>query len=379
MQKIKLSIKRFIDEQKDSRADWYLIGAIWLLIIFGLIMLASAGVAQGWNKHADVYYYIKHQLLVGFLPGTLAFIFFWFFDYKKLQKYAGTMLFLSIGLLVLVLIPGIGGGWGSADSWIHVFGFSFQPSEAVKLTFLIYLSSLWSQKEGHHIKDLSAGFMPFLAVLGVIAFLMMCQPDTGTLLVIVAISLSAYFAAGASILHLTWLGGLGVAGLWLAIKLAPYRAARWMIFLHPELDPKGKGYHIGQAVLAIGSGGWFGRGYGHSRQKFAYLPEASGDSIFAVTAEELGFFLTCAVIAAFTFVAIRGFKLAARCKDKFGRLLVVGIITWFVIQAFVNMCSMMGLMPMTGVTLPFVSYGGSSLLATMAAAGMLANISKQNS
>lgn len=378
MPKFKEKIRRFIQEQKNCKADWYLIGAIWLLVAIGLIMLASAGVAQGWNDKQDVYYYVKHQILVGLLPGALLFTVFWFFDYKRLQKYAGTMLFISIGLLVLVLIPGIGGGWGTANSWINVFGFSFQPAEAVKLTFLIYLSALWSQREEHHIKDVSAGLIPFLTVLGVIAFLMMMQPDTGTLVIIVAISLTVYFAAGANIMHLFWLGGLGIGGLWLAITLAPYRAARWTIFLHPELDPKGKGYHIAQATLAVGSGSWFGRGYGHSRQKFAYLPEASGDSIFAVMAEELGFILTSLVVALYAFVAIRGFKLAGRCQDQFGKLLTVGIITWFVAQAFVNICSMIGLMPMTGVPLPFISHGGSSLFATLAATGILANISKQN-
>ena len=365
-------------EQKNSSADWYLIGAIWLLVIFGLIMLASAGVAQGWNDQQDVYYYVKHQILVGLLPGIALFLFFWFLDYRRLQKYAGSMLFISVALLVLVLIPGIGGGWGTANSWIRVFGFSFQPAEAVKLTFLIYLAALWSQREEQHIKDLSAGFVPFLMVLGLIGFLMMMQPDTGTLVIIVAISLAVYFAAGANILHLLFLGGLGVGSLALAIKLAPYRASRWMIFLHPELDPKGKGYHIAQATLAVGSGSWFGRGYGHSRQKFAYLPEASGDSIFAVIGEELGFVLTALMISIYMFVAIRGFKLAGRCQDQFGKLLVVGIITWFVIQAFVNICSMIGLMPMTGVPLTFISHGGSALFAVLAATGILANISKQH-
>lgn len=378
MPKIKEKIRRFIEAQKNCQADWYLIGAIWLLIIIGLIMLASAGVVQSLNKYQDASYIVKHQIIMGFLPGLVLFVFFWFFDYKRLQKFAAPALFISIGLLVASFIPGIGYKVNGAQSWIMIFGYSFQPSEIVKLTFLVYLAALWSQREDHHIKDLSVGFLPFLAVLGIIAFLMMMQPDTGTLSVIVAIALVTYFAAGASLIHLLWLAGLGIGGLWLAITIAPYRAARWTIFMHPELDPQGKGYQITQALLAIGSGGLFGRGYSHSRQKFNYLPEASGDSIFPIISEELGFILSSVIVALYAFIAIRGIKLAGRCKDQFGRLLTVGIITWFVIQAFVNICSMIGLMPMTGVTLTFISAGGSSLMATMAAAGVLANISKQN-
>jgi cell division protein FtsW len=185
--------------------------------------------------------------------------------------------------------------------------------------------------------------------------------------------------AGGRLLHLTWLGVAGAIGLSLLVKISPYRAERLTTFLHPELDPLGNGYHINQALLAIGSGGWLGRGYGHSRQKFDYLPEVAGDSIFAVISEELGFFLATAIVAVYLFFAVRGFKLAQRCDDQFGQLIVVGIVGWFVVQAFFNIGAIIGILPLTGIPLPFISYGGTALLVCLAATGILANISKQNS
>jgi cell division protein FtsW len=340
-------------------------------------MIASAGVAIGWQKYNDVYYNFKHQLFLGVLPGLAFFIFFYFFDYKKLERWAAPMLFASIALLVLVFIPGIGAPWGTSYSWLYIFGYSLQPSEIVKLTFLLYLAAWLAQKHEHHLKDINYGFLPFIIVLAIIATLLILEPDTGTMVIIVVMSLAVYFAAGGSLVHLTWLGLAGLGGLWALIKISPYRAQRLTTFLHPELDPQGIGYHINQALLAVGSGGWLGLGYGHSRQKFAYLPEATGDSIFAIIAEELGFFLTVALIALYAFIAVRGLKLAAACRDPFGRLLVVGIITWLTTQVVVNIGAILGVMPMTGIPLPFISYGGTAMMVSLAATGILANISKQ--
>lgn len=372
-------IKSLLTKDKQGSPDWYLIGAIWLLVFLGLLMIASAGVALGWQKYQDAYWHLKHQLTMGVLPGAVAFWICSRIDYKRWEKLASLMLFASIVLLILVFVPGIGAPWGTSHSWIKVFGFSLQPSEIVKLTFLMYLAAWLASKEEHHIRDLSYGFIPFLIVLSIITALIVLQPDTGTMIIIVSMSLAVYFAAGSSLLHLSWLGAAGLLGLWAIVKTSPYRAARLNTFLHPELDPKGIGYHINQALLAVGSGGILGRGYGHSRQKFAYLPEVVGDSIFAVVAEELGFILSVVVIAIFAFVAYRGFRLAASCEDPFGRFLVVGIITWFSIQAMVNIGAILGIMPLTGIPLPFISYGGTAMLVSLAAAGILFNISKQAS
>ena len=363
--------------QKNQKPDWYLIGTIVFLILFGLIVLASAGVAQGWQKFNDSYWYIKHQLLLGFLPGVFLFIILSRFDYFKLKKLALPLLLISIALLFLVFIPGIGAKYGTAKSWLNVFGFSIQPSEIVKLTFLLYLATWLSSKEEKHLRDLHYGFLPFIFILIVITALVIMQPDFGTMSIIVIMSLAVYFAAGGRLWHLSWLAALGAAALFLMIKISPYRANRLTTFLRPELEPQGIGYHINQALLAVGSGGWFGKGYSHSIQKFAYLPEATGDSIFAVSAEELGFIISVLIVAAFAFLALRGFKLAQKCRDPFAKLLVVGIITWFVFQAFLNIGAIIGILPLTGVPLPFISYGGTALAMCLAAAGILANISKQ--
>jgi cell division protein FtsW len=375
--RLKQNLNHFLENQKKSPADWWLIGAIWFLVLFGLVVMSSAGVALGWQKYQDIYWHLKHQLLYGVLPGLILFIFFYCFDYKRLERYAPMMLFVSIGLLVLVFIPGIGAQWGTSRSWINLFGLSFQPAEAVKLTFLIYLSAWLANKEDHHLKDANYSLIPFLTVLGAVAGLMALEPDTGTMMILVGASLMVYFAAGASLTHILSIGGLSFVGLWVLLKLAPYRAARLTTFLHPELDPKGIGYHINQALLAVGSGGIFGRGYGHSRQKFAYLPEATGDSIFAIICEEMGFFVASFIIAVYIFIFFRGLKLAKQVSDPFGRLLTIGIVSWFVVQAFVNIGGIIGALPMTGVPLPFISYGGTALMITLAATGILANISKQ--
>lgn len=370
-------LKDIIRGQKGQQPDWFLVGIIGFLTLFGLVMLSSAGAAVGWEKFHDSYYHVKHQLLFGFLPGVVLFVIFSRLDYYRLKSLAFPALVASIILLVLVFIPGIGAQWGTSKSWINILGFSLQPSEVVKLTFLIYLVSWLSAKEERHLRDLQSGFMPFMFVLMIITALLVFQPDTGTMIIIVSTSLFIYFVAGGRWAHLAWLSAAGMGALWLLIKMSPYRAQRLTTFLHPELDPQGIGYHINQALLAVGSGGFFGRGFGHSRQKFAYLPEVAGDSIFAVIAEELGFVLSAALVFVFILLIYRGFRLAQNCRDPFGRLLVIGIISWFAIQAFLNIGGVIGILPMTGVPLPFVSYGGTAMMASLAAAGILVNISKQ--
>ena len=196
------------------------------------------------------------------------------------------------------------------------------------------------------------------------------------MMIIVFIALSMYFVAGAHIKHLLMVSFGGLLLLFTLIKLAPYRLARFTIFLNPELDPQGIGYHINQAFLAIGSGGLFGRGFGQSRQKFNYLPEITGDSIFAIIAEELGFFLTVAFVAIFVFFAYKGYKIAFTSPDIFGKLLAVGITSWIIFQSFINIGAMVGLLPITGVPLPFISYGGTAMMMNLAAVGILINVSK---
>lgn len=359
-----------------ASVDGVLLGLVAGLTVFGLLMLVSATGPEGWERHQDTYWFFKHQLLFGLMPGVVLCVLTTLIPYTLWRRLAGWMLVASIGLLVLVFVPGVGADFGTAHSWISVFGYSFQPSEIVKLTFLLYLAAWLEARSSKDLERPSSGLLPFVAVLGVIMLLMILQPDVGTMAVVVAIAGVMYFVAGAPWSHLSLLLGVGVMLFALLITIAPYRASRFTTFLHPELDPQGVGYHINQAFLAIGSGGAFGLGYGHSRQKYEYLPEVMGDSIFAVIAEEMGFFLTAGVVVAFGALAWRLLGLSASAPDEFARLVVIGVATWIMFQAGMNIAAMLGLMPITGVPLPFVSYGGTSLTMLLAACGIVFNISR---
>lgn len=346
------------------------------IVLFGLVMLTSASFPLGLARDVpNGYYFVLHQVIFGLLPGLVGFFVAYKIPYAWYRKYAGVMLAVSIGLLILVFLPGLGAEFGGSRSWIVIGDFSMQPSELVKLTFLFYLAGWLEKRSEHELHDFSQGVLPFVCVLGVIAFLLVQQPDTGTMAIIVAMALAVYFAAGAPLRYLAAFGAAGTVMLGLLIKLTPYRAARFMTFLHPELDPQGVGYHINQALLAIGSGGLFGRGYGHSLQKFQYLPEVAGDSIFAVIAEELGLLFTLAFVILYGVFLLRGLHIAERAPDQFSKYLVVGIMTWVGVQACINIGAMVGVLPITGVPLPLVSYGGTALAVTLTAMGIVANVS----
>ncbi len=364
-------------DNKYHLPDLFLILAFGILIMAGMIILSSAGSAIGYERFGDSYYFIKKQIFSGFIPGLIALLVLASIDYKIWKKFTAPFLAISILLLIIVYIPGVGAEFGTAKSWIVIGGFSFQPSELVKLTFLLYLAN-WLEKRGRHgVKDFYTGFLPFVFLISIISALMIFQPDIGTLSIIIFMSMAVFFASGAKVNHVLAMIAAGFSAIYLLIVSSEYRAARLTTFLHPELDPQGIGYHINQAFLAIGSGGFWGRGFGLSRQKYQYLPEVTGDSIFAIVGEELGFLACFLILALFIFIMIRGFKIANQAPDMFGRLLSIGIISWFLFQAFFNIASMVGLMPMTGVPLPFISQGGTAMLVGMGAIGLLINISRQ--
>ncbi|PJA47328.1 stage V sporulation protein E [Candidatus Uhrbacteria bacterium CG_4_9_14_3_um_filter_36_7] len=358
-------------------SDYIFLGLVIFLVLFGFLMLLSASGPSGYASFGDSLYYVKHQLIFGLIPGIMGFIFAIFVPYQIWKKYAWPILLLTIVLLIFVFIPGIGAPFGTSKSWISVAGlFSIQPAEIAKLTLLFYMAAWFEERGEQKVKDLKSGFLPFLTVLGSIILLIGAQPDIGSMFVIVGMSLVVYFLAGAAWPHLFAFLAAGVGLLLLLIKLAPYRAARLTTFLYPELDPQGIGYHINQALLAIGSGGFWGLGYGHSRQKFHYLPEVFGDSIYAILAEELGFIIAVLLLIFFLYFFYRSMRIAFRSPDLFGTYLVMGIAGWIVLQAFVNIGSMLALMPMTGITLPFISYGGTSLAVCLTAVGVIFHISR---
>lgn len=365
---------RLSAKERLLKLDPWILGLVTGLLIFGLVVLMSATGPVAFQRTQDSLYYVKRQMLSGILPGLVLFALFAVIDYKILKKLAAFFLVATFVLLILVYLPGVGVTVGGARSWANIGPIQFQPSELVKLTFLIYLAAWLSERrdgKAHHFQE---GLIPFAGMLGAVVLFLIMQPDTGTMAVVAGTAMVMYLISGAPFI---WFGAMGLLGTGLVtylIKTSPYRAARFMTFLHPELDPQGVGYHINQAILAIGSGGILGLGYGKSRQKYLYLPEVEADSIFAIMAEELGFVITVLFIVAFAFLVWRCFKIALECKDPFGAYLAVGIGAWLAIQALVNILSMTGLMPMTGVTLPFVSHGGTSMVVLLGAMGLVAGI-----
>ncbi|MEI7425311.1 MAG: putative lipid II flippase FtsW [Candidatus Moraniibacteriota bacterium] len=349
-----------------------------LLVIFGLAMIASAGIAYSRSRFGDSYYFFKHQLFYGVLPGLFILYVTQKINYNFWRKIAFPFFILSIFLLILVFVPGVGSKVYGASRWLQLGPFSFQPSEMLKLAIIIYLSA-WLESRAEKVKDFYEGLLPFLAVVGVVSFLLEKQPDMGTLGVIIFIAMSIFFISGARLSHMFMIAGSGFAALALLIKFESYRMDRFLVFLHPELDPRGIGYQINQALLAIGSGGIFGVGLGHSMQKFNYLPEPVGDSIFAIIGEELGLIGVLILVFLFLALAMIGFRIAKNAPDRFSQLTAVGITCWITFQALINISAISGIIPLTGIPLPFISYGGTSLIFLMAGIGVLLNISKQTS
>ena len=361
--------------------DTGLIIIVFSLLIAGLIFLWSASVVISQEKQGNNYYYFLHQLLYGGLIGTIAFIITQKIQYKFWKKFALVIFFISLILSVLVFIPGLGYKHAGAQRWITVGPFSFQPSEFLKLAFVIYLAAFFSRPACQQGKKQTTfnSLIPFLIIMALISGLMALQSDAGTLVLIAIIGFIIYFLSGAKFYQLAIVALCYVSAFFALVKFFPYRMARFITFFNPSIDPQGISYQINQALLGIGSGGLFGVGLGHSQQKYNYLPESMGDSIFAIIAEEVGFIGGLVLIFLFFLLALKCLKIIKRAPDEFAKLLTLGIACWLTIQAFINIAAITGLIPLTGIPLPFVSYGGSALVAVLAASGILVNISKYTS
>lgn len=355
-----------------GKMDGWLLLAVLILSFFGLIMVASASVVLSHKFTGGNYYFVTQQA-IHLTIGIIAMIVFSAIDYRIWRKMATWILIMVFVLLIITLI--MGSTVKGANSWIVFGSFNFQPSEVVKLFVIIYLAA-WLSSKREKLNSIYAGFAPFALIIGSIATLIFLQPDAGTTLVILATAVTMYFVAGAPWSHLIF--GL-VAGLSLlipAIISKPYRLQRILVLFNPSDDTLGAAYHINQALLAVGSGGLIGLGFGNSKQKFLYLPEPHNDSIFAIAVEELGFLRAILIFVVIVLIVLRGLKIAKDVKDEFGKLLAVGISGLIAIQAFVNIGAILGITPLTGVTLPFVSYGGTSLVMLFISMGILLNISK---
>jgi cell division protein FtsW len=355
--------------------DYILLGIVVALLGFGLIALSSASTVLSFERFGHNNFYLLRQVLYGLVPGIIFLYAFSKIDYHRWQKLAPLAILVGIVMLVAVLIPSIGFKVGNARRWINFGPFLFQPAEYVKLAVILYLAS-WYDKRQHHMHDLYYGFLPSLAIVGLITGLIIMQPDIGTMIALATISATMFFIGGVKLRYLVSLAGLSGLVMWILIKAEPYRLERIVTYFNPNVDSSGISYQITQALIAIGSAGWWGTGLGQSRQKHSYLPEPMGDSIFAIMSEELGFIRIILVLLLIMFFAYRGFGIALKAQDTFGKLVAGGITAWIVFQTLINIGGIVAIIPLTGIPLPFISYGSSALAVNLAAIGILLNISR---
>ncbi|MDP2641587.1 MAG: putative lipid II flippase FtsW [Candidatus Yanofskybacteria bacterium] len=363
--------------QKIGGPDAILLAICLLLIFSGFLILASVSASFSLQKTGSTFFYLNHQLLVG-LFGFFAAFALYLLPIGLIKKWSFAALAGTVLLLLAVFLPGVGGEIGGAQRWLFLGPVSFQPSELLKLSFVLYLATFLGARAKASLskkESISLLVLPFLAVCGLIGIILLRQPDMSTLGVISLTGLSMYFLAGTPLFHtVAFLAAGGGAALLFALS-SPYRLSRIKVLFDPSLDPLGQGWQIKQALIGIGSGGLTGLGL--SFQKFGMLPEPMSDSVFAVFAEEMGFLGAVFLIALFLAFAWRGFTISRRAVDAFSQLAAAGITLWITLQAFIHMGALTGILPLTGIPLPFISYGGSSLVVELMALGILLNISRR--
>jgi len=352
------------------------------LLVLGILILSSVSAVFSQEKFGNPTYFLFHQMLYGLIPGLILGFLAFQIPLAYIKKWVFPLFFLNLVILGLVFLPQFGFQSGGATRWIALGPFSFQPAEFLKVTFLLYLAALISSRNidlsplSRKSKKFNPMLIVFLILLGTLTLFLALQPNVGTLSVIFLTATLVYFAAGTPLWQTAFVILIGTGGLFSLIKIAPYRFDRILVFLNPAIDPLGIGYQVKQSLIAVGSGGIFGLGLGMSRQKFGFLPQSIGDSIFAIFAEEGGFIGAAILVFLFLFFLWRGFQISKRSKTAFLKLAALGISLWIGIQAFVNISSMIGILPLTGIPLPFISYGGSHLVAELIGVGILLNISK---
>jgi len=360
--------------QTKSTPDWLIIIATVFLLGIGVVMVYSSSAVLAYRELGDWYFYAKRQLLFALL-GLAAMYVMVNIDYWLWKKWAKVGLIVAFVLLILVLIPGIGVVRGGARSWIGIGAFSLQPSEFIKLAMIIFFAKLFSERQ-RELTSFRKGLLPALLIMGLGFGLIMLQPDLGTGTVLAATVILMIYTAGARIAHLFGLMLVAVGGFAALVLAAPYRINRILGFLDPWQDPLGTGYQLIQSLYAIGPGRLMGLGLGMSRQKHLYVPEPHTDFIFSILAEELGFIGGSTVLLLFLILLWRGLRTAITAPDLFGSFLAVGIVGMIAIQVIINIGVVTGMFPVTGITLPLLSSGGSSLTLTLTAIGILLNISR---
>ena len=359
-----------------KKVDWILLGSIIIISLLGVVMIYSASYIWAEYKFHDAYKFVKTQsvfLLIGYIMIYMMLK----IPYTIYLKKANLIFSICLILLILVLIPGIGSIRNGSRSWFGIGGFGIQPSEFTKLGMIIFTSKYLAYNE-KILKNIKKGVLPILVSLFLVFGLIMLQPDFGTGVIIVMSIIVLLFISGVPMTFFIKIGFLGLLGVTSLIIIAPYRMKRIVSFLNPWSDPLGSGFQIIQSLYAIGPGGLLGLGLGKSIQKHFYLPEPQTDFIFAIISEEFGFLGVLIISCLFLIIIYRGFRIAIHCENKFGKYLAFGITFQLAFQALLNLMVVVGLIPVTGVTLPFLSYGGSSLLITMLSMSILLNISKYN-
>lgn len=348
------------------KIDRILIFLVLGLSIFGILMIFDASSVTATENFGDKFYFARLQtfwVLLGLMVMTITSK----INYHHWRKISLPLFLISCIFLILVLIPGIGVKVMGGKRWLSFAGFSFQPAELAKLSTILYLATFLEKRNK---------FFHFLCLLGFLSFLLILEPDLGTTIILATSALVVYFLSGGSLAEILLASLLGLIGGAFFIFTSPYRMSRLKVFLNPEIDPTGSSYHLRQMLLALGSGGFWGRGIGQSRQKFLFLPEAATDSIFAIIGEELGFIGSVATTSVFLILMFIGLKIASDAPDKFGQVLAGGIVSMIFLQAFLNLAATVSLVPLTGVPLPFLSYGGSFLFVVFWGIGILLNIWK---
>ncbi len=354
--------------------DFVLFLAMVMLLGIGIVMVFSSSAVDASVNYGDKYYFLKRQALWA-LIGLGALLVAMKVDYWRIQPYTKAIFLISLLLLVVVLIPGVGITAHGARRWIDLGVVSFQPSELMKLAFVLYLANYLDRRQ-RIMGSFSRGVLPPLILLGIVFALILVEPDLGTAVAIAGMVFVMLFVGGAKVLHLFMVGLASLpAGAWMVLG-EEYRRERFFAFLNPWADRLGSGFHIIQALYALGSGRLFGVGLGQSRQKLFYLPERHTDFIFAIIGEELGFVGCIFVLSLFFILAWRGYRIAVSAPDTFGCFLAAGITTMITLQVIINVGVVTSLLPITGITLPLISFGGSSLVPTMAGIGILMNISR---
>lgn len=362
---------------KRFRIDKPLALLIAVLVIGGCLLFASAAFGTLARGSTGVTSVAFSHLVLGVGGGLVLLLIALLIDYRTLRPLAPYFFALAVLATALVFVPHIGMSHGGGQRWIRVFGFSLQPSEILKIASILMAAAYFSAIRAK-VSSITWGLGGLLAILALPVLILILQPDLGTLGVIVASVFAIFFAAGGSWRDMAILVCIAVVSLGILALERPYVLDRITTFINPAQGQQAESYQIKQSLIAIGSGGMFGRGFGQGVQKFTYLPEPMGDSIFAVAGEELGFAGAAGIVILFLLLALRGYSVAAKTPDMFGGLLAVGISTYLASEAFINIAAMLGVAPLTGIPLTFISQGGSAMLASLASAGILLNVSRHH-